>query len=97
MRPVITFLTDFGPSAPAVCRGVMFTISPDANIIDINHQVPRYSIRSGAGSLVFALKHMPVGAGIFGRLDEVERQLRAITNPRDDRQPAAGQIGRAHV
>ena len=61
MRPVITFLTDFGPSAPAVCRGVMFGISPEANIIDINHQVPRYSIRSGAGSLLFALKHMPVG------------------------------------
>jgi hypothetical protein len=61
MRPVITFLTDFGPSAPAVCRGVMFRISPDANIIDINHQVPRYSIRDGASSLVFALKHMPIG------------------------------------
>jgi S-adenosylmethionine hydrolase len=61
MRPVITFLTDFGPAAPAVCRGVMFRICPDANIIDINHQVPRYSIRSGAGSLVFALPHMPVG------------------------------------
>ena len=64
MRPVITFLTDFGPSAPAVCRGVMFSISPDANVIDINHQVPRYSIRSGAGSLVFALKHMPVGTHV---------------------------------
>jgi S-adenosylmethionine hydrolase len=61
MRPVITFLTDFGPSAPAVCRGVMFGICPDANIIDINHQVPRYSIRDGASSLVFALEHMPIG------------------------------------
>ena len=61
MRPVITFLTDFGPSAPAVCRGVMFGICPDANIIDINHQVPRYSIRNGARSLDFALKYMPVG------------------------------------
>ena len=61
MRPVITFLTDFGPAAPAVCRGVMFRICPDANIIDINHQVPRYSIRDGAGSLVFALPHMPIG------------------------------------
>jgi S-adenosylmethionine hydrolase len=64
MRPVITFLTDFGPSAPAVCRGVMFRICPDANIIDINHQVPRYSIRDGAGSLVFALPHMPVGTHV---------------------------------
>jgi S-adenosylmethionine hydrolase len=61
MRPVITFLTDFGPAAPAVCRGVMFRICPDANIIDITHQVPRYSIRDGAGSLVFALPYMPIG------------------------------------
>ena len=61
MRPVISFLTDFGPAAPAVCRGVMFRICPDANIIDINHQVPRYSIRDGAASLVFALPHMPIG------------------------------------
>jgi S-adenosylmethionine hydrolase len=60
-RPVITFLTDFGPSAPAVCRGVMFGICPDANVIDISHQVPRYSIREGAGTLVFALPYMPVG------------------------------------
>jgi len=58
---VITFLSDFGPAAPAVCRGVMFGIAPDANIIDVNHQVPRFSIRDGAASLVFALPHMPVG------------------------------------
>jgi hypothetical protein len=64
MRPVITFLTDFGPAAPAVCRGVMFGICPDANIIDISHQVPRYSIREGAGTLVFALPHMPVGTHV---------------------------------
>ncbi len=61
MRPVITFLTDFGPAAPAVCRGVMYRLCPDANIIDVSHQVPRYSIREGAGTLVFALPHMPVG------------------------------------
>ncbi len=63
-RPVITFLSDFGPAAPAVCRGVMFGIAPDANIIDVNHQVPRYSIRDGAASLVFALPHMPVGVHV---------------------------------
>jgi S-adenosylmethionine hydrolase len=64
VRPFITFLTDFGPSAPAVCRGVMFGIAPDANIVDISHQVPRYSIRDGAGTLVFALPHMPVGVHV---------------------------------
>lgn len=63
-RPVITFATDFGPAAPAVCRGVMFGIAPDANIVDISHQIPRYSIRDGAGTLVFALPHMPVGVHV---------------------------------
>src|ERR1700693_1036534 len=63
-RPVITFLSDFGPGAPPVCRGVMFWIAPEANIIDINHQVPRFSIRDGAASLVFALPHMPVGVHV---------------------------------
>lgn len=60
-RPVITFTTDFGPAAPAVCRGVMYRIAPEALIIDISHQVPRFSIREGAGTLVFALPYMPVG------------------------------------
>ncbi len=63
-RPVITFATDFGPAAPAVCRGVMYQIAPDALIIDINHQIPRFSIRDGAGTLVFALPHMPVGVHV---------------------------------
>jgi len=63
-RPVITFLTDFGPAAPAVCRGVMFRFCPDANIIDISHVVPRYSIREGSSTLVFALPQMPVGTHV---------------------------------
>lgn len=64
MRPVITFTSDFGPSAPAVCRAVMLRFCADANIIDISHQVPRYSIREGAGTLVFALPYMPIGVHV---------------------------------
>jgi S-adenosylmethionine hydrolase len=60
-RPVITFATDFGPAAPAVCRGVMYGIAPEALIIDINHQIPRFSIRDGAATLAFALPWMPIG------------------------------------
>ena len=63
-RPVITFATDFGPAAPGVCRGVMYQIAPNALIIDINHQIPRFSIRDGAGTLVFALPHMPIGVHV---------------------------------
>lgn len=63
-RPVITFTTDFGPAAPAVCRGVMYQIAPDALIIDITHQIPRFSIRDGAATLTFALPYMPVGVHV---------------------------------
>jgi S-adenosylmethionine hydrolase len=42
----------------------MFGIAPEANIIDINHQVPRFSIRDGAASLVFALPWMPIGVHV---------------------------------
>jgi S-adenosylmethionine hydrolase len=86
-RPVITFLSDFGPSATGVCRGVMFGIAPDANIIDINHQVPRFSIRDGAASLVFALPHMPVGIHV------------AIVDPGvgTDRLPIAIRVARGDV
>jgi S-adenosylmethionine hydrolase len=60
MRPLISFTTDFGPAAPAVCRGVMFGICPDANVLDISHQVQRYDIREGAWTLRFALPYLPV-------------------------------------
>ena len=47
--PLITFLTDFGPeSAPAVCRGVMWGIAPDARILDLSHTVRKFAIRDGA-------------------------------------------------
>jgi S-adenosylmethionine hydrolase len=42
----------------------MFRFCPDANIIDISHQVPRYSIADGAHTLVFALPYMPVGVHV---------------------------------
>jgi len=37
-RPVLSFLTDFGPDGPApICRGVMLTIAPDAQIVLRRH------------------------------------------------------------
>jgi S-adenosylmethionine hydrolase len=64
-RPVISFLTDFGPdSAPAVCRGVMLGIAPDAQIVDISHSIRKYAIRDGAFLLWTALPWMPVGVHV---------------------------------
>jgi S-adenosylmethionine hydrolase len=66
-RPrVISLLTDWGlrdPSA-AICRGVIMGIVPDALIVDISHEVEKYSIRHGALLLWSALPWLPVGAHV---------------------------------
>jgi S-adenosylmethionine hydrolase len=62
-RPFVTLLTDFGlrdPSA-AVCRAVILGICPDAEVLDLAHDVRKFAIREGALSLWSALPYVPVG------------------------------------
>jgi S-adenosylmethionine hydrolase len=60
--PFISFLSDFGSgSTPAVCRGVMWSIAPDARLLDITHDVRRFAIRDGAFLLSRAVGYLPVG------------------------------------
>lgn len=64
-RPVIGFLTDFGlDGAAAICRGVMLSIARDAQIVDICHTVPKYSIAEGAYLLRSTLPWLPVGVHV---------------------------------
>jgi len=64
-RPVIGFLTDFGlDGAAATCRGVMLSICPDAQIVDIGHTIRKYAIRDGAFLLRFALPYFPMGVHV---------------------------------
>ncbi len=62
-RPLIVFMTDFGivDDAVAICKGVMKTIAPDAEIIDLTHQVTPYSIADGARLLVRTAQYYPAG------------------------------------
>ncbi len=61
-RPVITFLSDFGlDGAAAICRGVMLSICPDAQIIDIAHSIRKFAVADGAFILSTALPFMPGG------------------------------------
>jgi S-adenosylmethionine hydrolase len=65
-RPFISLLTDFGlrdPSA-AICRGVILGIAPEAEIVDLSHEVRKYAIRDGALLLWCALPYFPVGAHV---------------------------------
>ncbi|HLO36472.1 MAG TPA: SAM-dependent chlorinase/fluorinase, partial [Candidatus Deferrimicrobium sp.] len=59
----ISLLSDFGlrdPSA-AIMRGVVLGIVPDARVVDISHEVRKFSIRDGALLLWCALPYLPVG------------------------------------
>jgi len=62
-RPLIVFMTDFGErdDAVAICKGVMKTIAPGAEIIDLTHQVTPYSIAEGARLLTRTSQYYPAG------------------------------------
>jgi S-adenosyl-L-methionine hydrolase (adenosine-forming) len=60
--PFISFLSDFGGgSTAAVCRGVMWSITPDARLLDLTHDVRPFAIRDGAFLLSRAVAYLPVG------------------------------------
>jgi S-adenosyl-L-methionine hydrolase (adenosine-forming) len=63
-RPFVSLLTDWGlrDPSPAIARGVILGIAPDAQVIDISHEVEKYNIRHGALVLWAALPFLPVGA-----------------------------------
>jgi S-adenosylmethionine hydrolase len=65
-RPVVSLLTDWGvrDPSPAICRGVVLGIAPDALIVDISHEVEKYNVRHGALLLWCALPFLPIGAHV---------------------------------
>lgn len=60
--PYVSFLTDFGENtAPAVCRGVIWSIVPEARINDLTHASRQFAVRDGAFLLWSAIPYLPVG------------------------------------
>jgi S-adenosylmethionine hydrolase len=60
--PYVSFLTDFGSdTAPAVCRGVIWSILPEARINDLTHASRRFAVRDAAFLLWSAISYLPVG------------------------------------
>jgi S-adenosylmethionine hydrolase len=60
---ILTLLTDYGRDDDfvGVCHGVVRSICPDAEIVDITHGIPRYEVRRGALVLRNTIVYMPVG------------------------------------
>ena len=63
MRPVISLLTDFGWTDPYVgmMKGVIAGICPDAQIVDVTHDVPPQDIFTGAFFLERSFRYFPPG------------------------------------
>ncbi len=60
-RPVITLTTDFGLSDHYVgtMKGVIAKICPQAQMVDISHEVPAYAIAEGAYLIAQAYRYFP--------------------------------------
>ena len=61
MKPLISLLTDFGVNDPFVgqVKAAIFTICPDAEVIDITHEVDAFNVRMGAFLLASATPYFP--------------------------------------
>jgi len=61
--PTIVFMTDFGvvDDSVALCKGVMYGITPNLRIVDLTHQVNAFSIADGARFLFGTTPYFPAG------------------------------------
>ena len=59
--PTVVFMTDFGvvDDSVALCKGVMYGITPNLRIVDLTHQVTPFSIADGTRFLFGATPYFP--------------------------------------
>jgi S-adenosylmethionine hydrolase len=70
MRP-ICFLSDFGLADDFVgtCKGVMHSIAPGIQVLDLTHEVPGFGVEAGAEILQHATRYMPADAVYLAIVD----------------------------
>lgn len=68
--PTVSFLSDLGTQdeSVGVCKGVIHTIAPGVEIIDIAHDLPAFDVRAAALALVRAIQYLPAGV-VLGVVD----------------------------
>lgn len=62
-RPVVALLTDFGTldHYSGTIKGVVLDICPDANVVDISHDIPPHDVHTASLELASAYKYFPFG------------------------------------
>ncbi len=64
MRPLITLLTDFGTADGYVAemKGVLYTLVPDAQVVDLSHEIPPQDIELARLTVARYWRRFPEGA-----------------------------------
>jgi S-adenosyl-L-methionine hydrolase (adenosine-forming) len=77
---IVTLLTDYGRDDDfvGVCHGVIRSIHPEAQIVDITHGIRHYAVRQGALVLRNTLPYMPVGVHVAVVDPQVGTERRAV-------------------
>ena len=77
---IVTLLTDYGREDEfvGVCHGVILSIHPGAQIVDVTHGIERYAVRQGALVLRNALPYLPPGVHIAVVDPQVGTERRAL-------------------
>src|SRR5260370_39702422 len=75
--PTVVFMTDFGiaDASVALCKGVMYGITPNLRIVDLTPQENAFSIRDGARFLFGATPYFPSGTVFVAVVDPGVGQL----------------------
>jgi S-adenosylmethionine hydrolase len=83
--PTISFLSDYGTADEfvGVVKSVIRQLAPDAVVIDVSHEVPRYDVRAGGLTLARAAQYLAPGVVL------------AVVDPGvgTDRRPVAIEVG----
>jgi S-adenosylmethionine hydrolase len=67
---MIVLMTDFGVSEyVGIMKGVIYSIHPEAQVVDLTHSVPSQSIREGAWILLQSYKYFPPGTVFVSVVD----------------------------
>lgn len=63
MRPLVTLLTDFGTADGYVAemKGVILSAAPDAQLVDVSHDLPAQDVESGRLALARYWRRFPAG------------------------------------
>ena len=62
-RPVVAFLSDFGTRDhyAGTLKAVVLSVCPDANLVDIGHEIPAHDVVAGALELAACYRYFPAG------------------------------------